>query len=80
MMARRQDPRRRGAAAAALVLADEPTGNLDSVRTHEVLEMLRRFNRERGQTFVLATHDQDVGDACDRIIRMRDGLVRGDEG
>jgi putative ABC transport system ATP-binding protein len=60
----------------ALVLADEPTGNLDSARTYEVLELLRRLNRERGQTFVLVTHDQEVGDACDRVIRMRDGIVR----
>jgi putative ABC transport system ATP-binding protein len=59
-----------------LVLADEPTGNLDSGRSAEVLAMLRRFNQERGQTFILVTHDQDVGDACDRIVRMRDGRVR----
>jgi putative ABC transport system ATP-binding protein len=62
-----------------LVLGDEPTGNLDSSRTAEVLELLRRFNRERGQTFVLVTHDPEVGAACDRIIRMRDGLVVGSE-
>jgi putative ABC transport system ATP-binding protein len=59
-----------------LVLADEPTGNLDSERSIEVLGLLRRFNRERGQTFILVTHDAEVGEACDRIIRMRDGLVR----
>ena len=63
----------------ALVLADEPTGNLDSGHSHEVLELLRRFNRERGQTVVLVTHDAEVGAFCDRIIRMRDGLVVGDE-
>jgi ABC-type lipoprotein export system ATPase subunit len=60
-----------------LVLADEPTGNLDSSRTREVLALLRRFNRERGQAFLLVTHDPEVGAACDRIIRMRDGLVLG---
>jgi ABC-type lipoprotein export system ATPase subunit len=60
----------------ALVLADEPTGNLDSARTDEVLALLRRLNREYGQTFVIVTHDQEVGDACDRTIRMRDGKVR----
>jgi putative ABC transport system ATP-binding protein len=62
-----------------LVLGDEPTGNLDSARAAEVLQLLRRFNRERGQTIVLVTHDAEVGAACDRIIRMRDGLVT-DEG
>ena len=59
----------------ALILADEPTGNLDSKRSAELLDLLRRFNEERGQTFVLVTHDAEVGAACDRIVRMRDGLV-----
>jgi putative ABC transport system ATP-binding protein len=59
----------------ALVLGDEPTGNLDSARTADVLTLLRRFNRERGQTFLIVTHDPEVGAAADRIIRMRDGLV-----
>jgi putative ABC transport system ATP-binding protein len=61
----------------SLVLGDEPTGNLDSARTTDVLALLRRFNRERGQTFVIVTHDPEVGAACDRIIRMRDGFVLG---
>jgi putative ABC transport system ATP-binding protein len=60
-----------------MVLGDEPTGNLDSARSTEVLALLRRFNRERGQTFVIVTHDPEVGAACDRIIRMRDGLIQG---
>ena len=59
----------------ALVLADEPTGNLDSGHSAEVLELMRRFNRERGQTVVLVTHDAEVGAFCDRIVRMRDGLI-----
>jgi len=59
-----------------LVLADEPTGNLDSERSAEVLGLLRRFNLDRGQTFILVTHDSEVGEACDRVVRMRDGLVR----
>jgi putative ABC transport system ATP-binding protein len=62
------------------VFADEPTGNLDSARTAEVLGLLRHLNRTRGQTFVIVTHDPDVGAACDRIIRMRDGHVVGQEG
>ena len=59
----------------AIVLADEPTGNLDSGHAAEVLELLRRFNRERGQTVVIVTHDAEVGAFCDRIVRMRDGLI-----
>ena len=60
----------------ALVLADEPTGNLDSERSAEVLALLRQFNREQGQTFILVTHDAEVGEACDRVVRMRDGKIR----
>jgi putative ABC transport system ATP-binding protein len=60
----------------SLVLADEPTGNLDSARTDEVLALLRRLNREHGQTFVLVTHDAEVGHACDRVVLVRDGQVR----
>jgi putative ABC transport system ATP-binding protein len=59
----------------SLVLADEPTGNLDSRRSAEVLALLRTLNREHGVTFVLVTHDAEVGRACSRIVRMRDGLV-----
>jgi putative ABC transport system ATP-binding protein len=59
-----------------LVLADEPTGNLDSELTEEVLGVLRRFNLAEQQTFILVTHDADVAAACDRVIRMRDGTIR----
>jgi putative ABC transport system ATP-binding protein len=65
--------------APKLLLGDEPTGNLDSKRSGEVLAMLRQLNRDRGQTIILVTHDAEVGAACDRIIRMRDGLIVGDE-
>jgi putative ABC transport system ATP-binding protein len=60
----------------SLVLADEPTGNLDSERSAEILGLLRRSNREQGQTVILVTHDADVGAACDRVVRMRDGRIR----
>ena len=59
-----------------IILADEPTGNLDSERSAEVLALLRQFNREQGQTIVLVTHDPEVGEACDRVVRMRDGRIR----
>ena len=62
-----------------LMLGDEPTGNLDSGRSAEVLALLRRFNRERGQTVILVTHEAEVGEFCDRILRMRDGLIVADE-
>ena len=59
----------------ALVLADEPTGNLDSARSAEILGLLRRLNQENGQTFILVTHDPEVAEACDRVIHVRDGLI-----
>jgi putative ABC transport system ATP-binding protein len=63
----------------ALLLADEPTGNLDSARTAEILSLFRDLNREKDQTILLVTHDLEVGAVADRIVRMRDGLAVGDE-
>ena len=60
-----------------LVLADEPTGNLDSGRSAEILALLRHFNRQHGQTFIIVTHDAEVAAACDRVIQMRDGVIVG---
>jgi ABC-type lipoprotein export system ATPase subunit len=59
----------------AIVWADEPTGDLDVKTSDEVVSLMRRLNKENGQTFVIVTHDPEVGGRCDRIIHMRDGLV-----
>jgi putative ABC transport system ATP-binding protein len=61
-----------------LLLADEPTGNLDTHTGEEILAELRRLNREQGQTIVLVTHDPHIGAAADRQISMRDGRVVSD--
>jgi ABC-type lipoprotein export system ATPase subunit len=59
----------------ALLLADEPTGNLDSVAQAEVLELLGRLRRERSLTLVLVTHSPEVASAADRVIKIRDGRI-----
>ena len=64
--------------APAIVLADEPTGALDSVNSQRVMDLLARLVRDRGQTVVLVTHDLTVAAAARRTIRMRDGIVQSD--
>lgn len=59
----------------AIILADEPTGNLDETTGNDVLELLRRLNRELGQTTVIVTHDMAIARQADQIIRIRDGRV-----
>ena len=59
----------------AIVWADEPTGDLDSENAEEIVELMRRLNRERGFTFLIVTHDIGVGRATDRIVRMVDGQI-----
>jgi putative ABC transport system ATP-binding protein len=63
----------------ALVWADEPTGDLDSATADEIMEVLVELNREQKLTFILVTHDRGVGARCGRIVRMRDGLVEGEQ-
>ncbi len=59
----------------AIVWGDEPTGNLDSETSFEIMDVLRDLNKKKGQTFVLVTHALEIGELTDRIIRMRDGLI-----
>ena len=61
-----------------LLLADEPTGNLDSKSADSVFELFAQLHRERGMTIVLITHSEDLGLRADRVIRMADGRVRSD--
>jgi putative ABC transport system ATP-binding protein len=63
----------------SIVWADEPTGALDSETSGEIMELLVELNRERGQTFVLVTHDASVAARAHRLVRMRDGLIESDE-
>ena len=59
----------------AIVWADEPTGNLDSETSYEVMNLLCRLNKEKSQTFIVVTHDLAVGRRTDRILRMADGMI-----
>jgi macrolide transport system ATP-binding/permease protein len=63
----------------SLLLADEPTGNLDTRTSHEIMETLVALNRERGVTIVLVTHEPDIAAYADRIVTMRDGEIVSDE-
>jgi putative ABC transport system ATP-binding protein len=64
---------------APMLLADEPTGNLDSVNGAHILELLLQLNRDEGTTLVLVTHDRALAEHADRIITLRDGLLISDE-
>jgi len=59
----------------AILMADEPTGNLDSRSGEEIVELLRRLNQERGATLIIVTHDPDIAAHTQRIIHIRDGVV-----
>ena len=58
-----------------IVMGDEPTGDLDTATSEEVMGVVRRINEEQGTTFLIVTHDPEVADACGRIIHVRDGVV-----
>jgi putative ABC transport system ATP-binding protein len=63
----------------ALVLADEPTANLDSETGNDLIDLMRQLNREHGITFIFATHDPKVMKAANRVVRLEDGKVTSDE-
>ncbi len=63
----------------SLLLADEPTGNLDTRNSHEIMEILQKLNREQGVTIIVVTHERDIAAYADRIIAMRDGRIVSDE-
>jgi putative ABC transport system ATP-binding protein len=58
-----------------VVLGDEPTGDLDSDSSNAIVKLMRDINQSTGTTFVLVTHNPEVGESCDRIVHMRDGMV-----
>jgi lipoprotein-releasing system ATP-binding protein len=61
-----------------LVLADEPTGNLDTAASDQVFELMRRINREEGTAFLVVTHDLRIASRCDRVVELVDGRITGD--
>lgn len=61
-----------------IILADEPTGNLDSKTSADIMEMITRLNREEKQTFVIVTHDPDTTKYCTKVIHMCDGLIEAE--
>lgn len=65
--------------APAVVLADEPTGNLDSKNSQEIVELLKHSNRKYGQTLIVITHDESIALQADRILTMEDGHITRDE-
>lgn len=63
----------------SIILADEPTGNLDSKNSREIVELLKYYNREYNQTLIVITHDEDIALQADRIISIEDGKITRDE-
>ena len=67
------------ATAPHVLFADEPTGNLDTTRGHEIMELLTTLNRDRGITIVMVTHEPDMAAYASRVVRFVDGRVASDE-
>ncbi len=65
-------------ATPAIVWADEPTGNLDSERSGEIMDLLTRLNQEHKQAIIMVTHDDGIGRQAHRIVKMRDGQIESD--
>jgi len=63
----------------SLILADEPTGNLDTKTSEEIMDIFTKLNKEKGITVVMVTHEQDIGARAKRRIHMRDGVIIGEE-
>lgn len=61
-----------------VVLGDEPTGDLDTDSSQEIIDLMKAINQKQGTTFVLVTHNPELGELCDRIVHMRDGVVSED--
>jgi putative ABC transport system ATP-binding protein len=62
-----------------MVLADEPTANLDSATGGKILDLMREINTREGTTFLFSTHDQRIMEHARRIVRIQDGAITGDE-
>jgi lipoprotein-releasing system ATP-binding protein len=62
----------------SIVLADEPTGNLDSDTSESIYDLLRDINKEYGTTFIIITHDQRIAEKTDRIVEIKDGRINLD--
>ena len=62
-----------------ILLADEPTGNLDSTATEEIISIFRDLNKNEDITVIMVTHEQEIADQAQRIIVMKDGLITSDE-